>query len=241
MGKSSETRGKVARRRREVEIARTREDILLAAARALGRRGFGSVSMQEIAADVGFTAPALYAYFASKEEIFSALKAMLHNELTATFQPPPPEGQSLRRRLSILLGRQLEWADRRRDVFLAFIAMRERGEAVAFRARAGGGEDLGPRAFLRALAQWLAQAAADHPAELGGCDPDEAASVLLGICHGFLLRWLLSGSKSRLADDAERILDLFFHGVLGAPAESPRRSHRRAAVRRAHAGGESQS
>ncbi len=166
---------------------------------------------------------------------------MLHNELTATFQPPPPEGQSLRRRLSILLGRQLEWADRRRDVFLAFVAMRARGEPVAFGAGAGDADDPGPRAFLRAWAAWLAQGAADHPAELGGCDPDEAASVLLGICHGFLLRWLLSGSKSRLADDTERILDLFFHGVLGAPTHDRRRSHRRAAVRRAHASGESQS
>ena len=57
-------------RHRDVEVARTREDILLAAARALGRRGFGSVSMQDIAAEVGFTAPALYAYFPGKEEIF---------------------------------------------------------------------------------------------------------------------------------------------------------------------------
>jgi AcrR family transcriptional regulator len=241
MGKSSDTRGKVARRRREVQIARTREDILLAAARALGRRGFGSVSMQEIAADVGFTAPALYAYFASKEDIFSALRIMLHDELMGTFQPPPPEGQPLRRQLSILLGRQLEWADRRRDVFLAFVAMRERGEPVAFGTRAGDADDPGPRAFLRAWSAWLAQGAADHPAELGGCDPDEAASVLLGLCHGFLLRWLLRGSSSRLADDSERILDLFFHGVLGASTRGSRRSHRRTAVRRAHASGESQS
>jgi AcrR family transcriptional regulator len=225
VAKGSDMRGKLVRRRRELEIARTREDILLAAARALGRRGFGSVSMQEIAADVGFTAPALYAYFSSKEEIFSALKTMLHEELTATFEPPPPAGQSLRRRLSILLGRQLEWADRRRDVFVVFCAMRARGEAVAFRPRSAP-PDLGPRAFLDAMAAWLRQAAADRPTELGACDPEEAASVLLGLCHGFLLRWVVNGSKTRLADDTERILELFFHGVLGAPAAP--RSNRRA-------------
>ncbi|HWM84342.1 MAG TPA: helix-turn-helix domain-containing protein, partial [Kofleriaceae bacterium] len=200
-------------RRRAVEIARTREDILVAAARALGRRGFGSVSMQDIAAEVGFTAPALYAYFDSKEEIFSELKLMLHSELWATFRPPPPAGQSFRRRLSILLGRQLEWADHRRDVFLAFVAMRARGEAVPFGARAESADDEGPRGYLRAMAGWLRQAA-ERPDDLGSCDPDEAASVLLGMCHGFLLRWVLSGSQTRLADDTERILDLFFHGVL---------------------------
>jgi AcrR family transcriptional regulator len=233
VAKGSDMRGKLVRRRRELEIARTREDILLAAARALGRRGFGSVSMQEIAADVGFTAPALYAYFSSKEEIFSALKTMLHEELTATFEPPPPAGQSLRRRLSILLGRQLEWADRRRDVFVAFGAMRARGEAVAFRARSAA-PDLGPRAFLDAMAAWLRQAAADRPSELGACDPEEAASVLLGLCHGFLLRWVVNGSKSRLADDTERILELFFHGVLGAPA-APRSNRRAPRAARARA------
>jgi AcrR family transcriptional regulator len=233
VAKPTHIRPRAPRRRRELEIARTREDILMAAARALGRRGFGSVSMQEIAADVGFTAPALYAYFASKEEIFSELRVMLHRELSATFDPPPPVGQSLRRRLSILLGRQLEWADRRRDVFLAFVAVRQRGEAVAFRSPSGAATDLGPRAFLGAMAAWLEQAAADQPAALGGCHPEEAASVLLGICHGFVLRWLVGGSKTRLADEAERILDLFFHGVLGQPAQASRRSHGRAPRRRA--------
>jgi AcrR family transcriptional regulator len=204
-----------APRRREVEIARTREDILVAAARALGQRGFGSVSMQDIAAEVGFTAPALYAYFASKEEIFSELRVLLHRELTDTFQPPPPAGQSLRRRLSILIGRQLEWADRRRDVFLAFIAMRARGDL-----------DIGPSVYLRAMGRWLRQAA-ERPEDFGGRDPDEAAALLFGICHAFFLRWIFSGSQNRMADETDRILDLFFHGVLGAPADLRRRHPRR--------------
>jgi AcrR family transcriptional regulator len=217
-------------RRRDVEIARTREDILLAAARALGRRGFGSVSMQDIAGEVGFTAPALYAYFPSKEEIFSELRAMLHRELSDTFQPPPPTGHSFRRRLSILLGRQLEWADRRRDVFVAFGALRARGEAMPFRAQGAAPIDAGPRAHLRAMAEWLGRAA-ERPEDLGGCDPDEAAHLLFGICHGFLLRWLFNGSQTRLADETERILDFFFHGVR-APAASRSSQSRRAPARR---------
>lgn len=221
-------------RRRDVEFARTREDILLAAARALGRRGFGSVSMQEIAAEVGFTAPALYAYFPSKEEIFSELRAMLHRELTDTFQPPPPAGLSFRRRLSILLGRQLAWADRRRDVFLAFSALRARGEAMPFRTQGAATAEAGPRAYLVAMARWMRQAA-DRPGDLGGCDPDDAACLLFGICHGFLLRWLFSGSEHRLADETDRILDFFFHGVCASsevrPSPSPRAAARRSRPR----------
>jgi len=215
-----------------VEIARTREDILVAAARALGRSGFGSVSMQDIAAEVGFTAPALYAYFASKEEIFSELRLLLRRELTDTFQPPPPMGQSLRRRLSILIGRQLAWADRRRDVFLAFIAMRARGAPVPVGAQA----EIGPTVYLRAMGRWLRQAV-DGAGDLGGRDPDEAAALLFGICHAFFLRWIFSGSQNRMADETERILDLFFHGVLGAPPDARRRQPRR--TRRPSPGGES--
>ena len=235
MAKISRLRSR-APRRRELEFARTREDILLAAARALGRRGFGSVSMQEIAAEVGFTAPALYAYFPSKEDIFSELKAMVQREIAGTFQPPPPAGQSFRRRLSILLRRQLEWADRRRDVLLAFIAMRARGESMAFRAQAAE-QDQGPWTHLRAMSRWIRQAA-ERSEDLRGCDPDEAAAFLFGVCHGFLLRWLFAGSRSQLADDTERILDLFFHGVLGAPVGRPRPA-RRAPARRLRDTGES--
>jgi len=212
-------------RRRDVEFARTREDILIAAARALGRSGFGSVSMQDIAAEVGFTAPALYAYFPSKEEIFFELSALLQRELADTFQPPPAAGQPFRRRLSILLGRQLEWANRRRDVFLVFVALRAGGDAMPCRGQAGHAPimDTGPRGHISAMARWLRQAA-EKPDDLGGCPPEEAAYFLFGICHGFLLRWLQGGSAGRLADETERILDLFFHGVRGAADDQPRSS-----------------
>ena len=45
----------------------------MAAARALARSGFNAVSMSDIAEEVGFTAPAIYAYFDSKEAIFAEL------------------------------------------------------------------------------------------------------------------------------------------------------------------------
>ena len=241
MAKSSDMRGKVASRRREVEIARTREDILLAAARALGRRGFGSVSMQEIAADVGFTAPALYAYFTSKEEIFSALGAMLHNELAATFLPPPPEGLALRRRLSILLGRQLEWADRRRDVFLAFLAMRQRGETVAFGAARVMPRSEGPARScargrrgsrgVRAItpSSWAAATRTRPPA---CCSASATGSSCAGCSADRRPAWPTTPSVSSTSS---------FTACSARLQKVRAGSSRRAAVRRAHASGESQS
>jgi hypothetical protein len=70
------------------------------------------------------------------------------------------------------------------------------------------------------MARWMGEAI-EGPDDLA-CNPDDAACVLYGICHGFFLRWLLSGPTTRLADDTERILDFFFRGVAGAPPAARR-------------------
>src|SRR5688572_16821276 len=109
--------------RRQILAERTREDILLATARAVAQSGFKAVSMQDIASEVGLTAPALYAYFASKEQIFAELLALVTRELFDIFDKPVPRGSTFQQALAWLLRRQLELADRRRDVFLAFFAL----------------------------------------------------------------------------------------------------------------------
>lgn len=95
------------------------------------------------------------------------------------------------------------------------------------------------------MARWMAEAL--EGSDDLACNPDDAACVLYGICHGFFLRWLLSGSTTRLADDTERILDFFFRGVAGAPRPSRRGPERapgrggRAPVKTARPRGASQS
>jgi AcrR family transcriptional regulator len=54
---------------------RTREAILAAAISLYRHEGYGAVTMRAIAQQLGFTAPAIYNYFLSKEEIFLALQA----------------------------------------------------------------------------------------------------------------------------------------------------------------------
>ena len=54
--------------------ARTREAILTAALSLYAAEGYGAVTMRGIANRLGFSAPAIYNYFLSKEEIFSTLQ-----------------------------------------------------------------------------------------------------------------------------------------------------------------------
>lgn len=54
--------------------ARTREALLTAALSLYAAEGYGAVTMRGIANRMGFSAPAIYNYFLSKEEIFSTLQ-----------------------------------------------------------------------------------------------------------------------------------------------------------------------
>src|SRR5688572_32521462 len=59
----------------EPPAPRTRDAILAAAISLYRHEGYGAVTMRAIAQQLGFTAPAIYNYFLSKEEIFLALQA----------------------------------------------------------------------------------------------------------------------------------------------------------------------
>lgn len=213
--------------RREMAVARTREEILLAAARVLARSGHKAVSMTDIAAEVGFTAPALYVYFDSKERIFQALVAMLGREIGETFVTAP-RGMPFAEKVRLLVRETLTWADRRREFLLALVALKMRGfrlvpgPARALRAAAPDDDGNDPMVwdvYSPRVADWLRQAGRRAP-ELAGRDPDEAACVLVGIMHGFVLRWLMGRSPQHLAGQTDRIVDYFLYGLQGGAAHA---------------------
>lgn len=58
---------------REESRARTRAAVVDAAAAVFARRGFAAATMEEIAAEAGFTRGAVYSNFADKEDLFVAV------------------------------------------------------------------------------------------------------------------------------------------------------------------------
>jgi AcrR family transcriptional regulator len=63
----------MTRMSRKERQAHTRECLMHSAARVFSRRGLAHASIDEVAADAGFTKGAFYANFASKEELFLAM------------------------------------------------------------------------------------------------------------------------------------------------------------------------
>ena len=58
---------------RSARNAQTRERLLEAAARVYARGGFGGATLDEVAAEAGFTKGAVYGHFGSKENLLVAL------------------------------------------------------------------------------------------------------------------------------------------------------------------------
>ncbi|WP_309135718.1 TetR/AcrR family transcriptional regulator [Cellulomonas sp.] len=81
----AESAGDRAESRRRQKVDRTRADLLDAAARVIAAKGYEGASVGDIAAEAGYTKGAVYAHFASKEEVFLALA---RDQLNITIESP---------------------------------------------------------------------------------------------------------------------------------------------------------
>lgn len=205
----------VPKRRRERTAARNRESILEAAAKALAARGFHEATMQAIAREAGYAPASLYSYFRSKAEIFDALVSLLTKELLATFDEPVPRGLTFTQQLELLLTRQLEIADRRREMFQVFFQLRSEADFVP-RKKGATPRVRGYALYCQRLGKWIEERATTD--DLGAHSAEQAAHVFVGITNAFFLRWLAGDSGARIAHQATMILDTFLYGVKGSRA-----------------------
>lgn len=75
-----------AKQRRERYSTEMRQDILRAARAIIANEGAGALSIRGIARELGYSAPALYEYFASKEAIAEALFVAGFDQLRAALE-----------------------------------------------------------------------------------------------------------------------------------------------------------
>ncbi len=155
------------------QVARTRAELLDAAAEALARLGVHTATMGQLAKACDCTTPTLYTYFESKQAIVRAVIATVARESAALLSSPAPEGLTLRQHLQWLLMDMFRWADRR----TAYIQ-------VIGTPRLDGLQPAGSASETMPLA--LAAIIEAHRAELPpGTSSVEAAHVLWGMVHGY--------------------------------------------------------
>jgi AcrR family transcriptional regulator len=161
--------------------AQTRGRLLEAAARVYARRGFAGATLEEVAAEAGFTKGAVYGHFGSKENLLLALveeylagqvseQMTLFDRDRATWERPLAGSERWMERLN-------ESPDRFR-LFVELWAYAQRDERV--RERLAGG-----LAALRAtFAHFAAESSADAGFEPQPDVAEQFANVMLGLGIG---------------------------------------------------------
>ncbi len=194
--------------RRAREIARTRQDILEAAARAFVHNGFKAATMQDIAKEAGYTAASLYSYFASKEEIVNELQKLIREEVGGVFDAPFPAGLSFHQKLDLLFQRHAAIASRRSDLFavlhLGTASHPERCMAEGhnpFEWRVG--------AFMRFLEEHATSE------DLGGRRHRDVALLITGVTFAFFVDWMAKPNPGPIEEGLPVVMDLIQHGIRG--------------------------
>lgn len=123
-----------AKTQRQLEKEKRREQLLVAAGELFSDRGFASVSLDEIGAEVGVTGQAIYRHFESKQDMLGALIGQAGYNLLVAGKAIEEECPDTRDRLQQLVELQTDFAlaspeiIRVQDRDLAAVEERKRNE-----------------------------------------------------------------------------------------------------------------
>jgi AcrR family transcriptional regulator len=206
---------------RSARKAQTRSSLLAAAASVYARRGFGGATLDEVAAEAGFTKGAVYSHFGSKQNLLLALmEEHLASQVAEQIALFDRERTTWERPLAGS-ARWMEQLEQDPDPFRLFVELwvyAQRDERL--RERLAGGLDALRKTFSRFATESATDAGLDPPPHAGEqfanvmlglglglpmlrlIDPDSVPASLLGAVLSVLIRTAESDPQSRelLAD-----------------------------------------
>ena len=186
----------------------TRAELLDAAARVFGERGFHGASVEAVSEAAGFSTGAVYSNFAGKDDLFLALYeeriARRRRELREAVQQAGERGPGLRAAAESAAGalaNEREWF----LLYFEFVLHAARDARFRRRFRALRGEGLAE--LTAGLAEGLEHAGIESPLEA-----DELARAVRALSHGLALDELVDPA-AKSGELLARVLQLLFAGV----------------------------
>ena len=149
-----------------------KRQILRAAMKLFSERGFAATSIRDIAEESGYTNPALYKHFASKEDLALHLFQTCHHRMWARCNAAIVSAKSFDEKLEGYVGQWLELVDEHPEV-VAFLS----DSARVLWPKAG---PTVRRQSMIGLARSIALAAPQLRRGTGSVNPDLAAASLQG-------------------------------------------------------------
>ena len=181
-----------------------RAQILRIATELFREKGYHGTSLEDIADRVGFTKPAIYYYFDSKEDLLFAIVERVVSRALERVQRIRAQGSSPLERMHAILVENTRVVLEHIDENTAFY--NERGLLSPERERM-------VRDIERAYTQILRDTYADgvRSGDLLDIDPSIAVSTLLGATI-WVYRWFRPGGRLSIEEVAESVADLLLNG-----------------------------
>jgi len=199
---------RLQRKKRGADVART--VIIEAAASVFAQKGYYGTTMDDIANVSGYSPAAIYKYFKNKEDLFHHLWNAMADRLQSIFEESARMPLPFQLRLRWLITRLSQLLESSPDFVVAFIAQRPYAaiktqtplERLAFE------HYLSHRRQIILLVQ-LGQS----EGALRDGDSDDIANLLIGLIYEFAYKWVTAGGEVDVADNIERLIDLFLRGA----------------------------
>jgi AcrR family transcriptional regulator len=163
--------------------ARTRADLLAAAARVFARRGYDAATVADVAAEAGYSHGAVYSNFAGKEDLFLALYEDWVAQRTAALADGWPAEGDLARRARVAAEQWLRHLARHPEAFLLRLEFSSRAARDPALRRKLGNRTAAVPVLLERL---IEEAAAEEGVELA-IGAAELAQALQALSLGFAL------------------------------------------------------
>ena len=198
--------------RREREKLAQRQEILAAALGLFSKKGYGNVSMQEIAENAEFAIGTLYKFFRSKEDLYRALVLeqtdVFHSGIESAFASSDDEIEQLRNYLKF-----------KGDAFRANIAMIRiyfsEIQGSCHNVLAGLDQEMLSKheETLRKLAA-IFEKGMRRGRFHNVAEPYYLAVAIEGVTFAFLRLWMNYPNGHPVLDNPDTILNIFFKGLL---------------------------
>ncbi|UGT60525.1 TetR/AcrR family transcriptional regulator [Nocardia asteroides] len=174
----------------EEHLERRRQQIVDAAQRCFARRGFHQSSMQDVFAESGLSAGAVYRYFRSKDELVAALASNAGTDIRAVLieamrRDPLPTPAEVVGAVAAWMSENTGLEGRLRLAPQAWALALTDPEAAGYVRLAITG--------IRGMWREYAQRMMDEGWLPADTDLDAVAAVLFGLLPGFLLQFLIVG------------------------------------------------
>ena len=198
--------------RKSAERERQREQILNVALGSFARNGYGGASMNDIAAEAGYSVGHVYNVVGNKEELFLAVMRRENEAFGQVMDGVIEQCQdgSGRECIDGLIDASLEFFDSHRDYFQIYL--NETGGLRATMPRAFGEEML---AFDREVKKRVRKqvARARREGSMADLPEDDIMVALNELANGFLCAWAVGGYRGRISRKAAVIKHLLWKGI----------------------------